>query len=104
MPSPPVSPQHPGEVLLDWIVESGHTQVWLAEQTGSSVKHINHIVRGRSLYSEELALQLGDVTDRPAEFWSELRSKWRLAEAQRKRRDDAARIKTRGGQTRQRRE
>lgn len=99
---PPASPQHPGEVLLDWIIESGHTQSWLAEQTQFSVKHVNHIVRGRSLYSEDFALALGKVTDRSARYWAELRLNWRLAEAERKADHDAARIDARGRKNRDR--
>ena len=87
MVQPPHAPHgprmtHPGEVLLDWIVESGNTQSQLAEQLGVSLKHINHIVRGKALYSEDLALRLGEVTDRTARYWAELRLNYRLAEAE----------------------
>jgi addiction module HigA family antidote len=86
MTRPPPRTPHPGEMLLDWIIESGHTQSWLAEQMDSSLKHVNHIIHGKSLYSEDYAIRLGDVTDRPARFWAELRLDWVLAEAERKRR------------------
>lgn len=81
---PALPGQHPGEVLLDWIIDSGRTQSWLAQELDVSLKHINHIVRGRSVYSERLALRLGEVTDRPARYWATLRLDWKLSEAERK--------------------
>lgn len=86
MSPPPRPPPHPGVVLLDWIIETGHTQSWLAEAVNSSLKHINHVIHGKSLYSEDFAIRLGDVTDRPARYWAELRLNWVLGQAEAKKR------------------
>ena len=78
----------PGEVLEDYLENTGLTQVSLAERTGLSKKTINEIIKAKSAITAETALRFERTLNRPAHFWSNLErqyqeDKTRLADKKR---------------------
>lgn len=58
-----------GGMMLGWLKSNGHSQVWLARQTGLSAKHVNQIVKGHVALSVPVALSLEAATGLVAEAW-----------------------------------
>jgi addiction module HigA family antidote len=62
----------PGEVLEDYLENSGLSQASLSNRTGLSKKTINEIIKAKSAITAETALKFERTLGRPAHFWSNL--------------------------------
>lgn len=78
-------PIHPGEILLEELIERKWTQKHLAEVIGRPLQLINNIINGRAGISAETALDFAEVFGTSAQFWMNLDSNYRLSIARRKR-------------------
>lgn len=59
----------PGEYLEEWIDDHGVSQQRVAEQLGSSRKHVNEIVNGRAPITSDTAIRLERVTGISSKAW-----------------------------------
>lgn len=59
----------PGDTLADLLEEHSMTQTELAERLGTSLKHVNRVIKGAASISGEFALGLEKVFGAPAAFW-----------------------------------
>ena len=78
----PTTAVHPGEHLVDFLEESGISQVELAQRTGLSKKAINEIVNGKSPITQNTAFRLSKVFSVSPEFWINLQNNYDLLLAQ----------------------
>ena len=62
-----VSP--PGETILETIEALGMSQTDLAERMGLTPKTVNEIVKGKTILTPQIALQLEQILGVPAAFW-----------------------------------
>ena len=80
MPRPAI---HPGEVLVDELMELGVTPTELARQINVPPNRVTQIIHGRRNVSGDTALRLGHWFNTSAQFWLNLQSAYdiRIAEA-----------------------
>ncbi len=81
---------HPGEHLVDFLEESGISQIELAERTGISKKAINEMVNGKNPITQNTAFRFGKVFSTSPELWINLQSSYDLALAQK---EETSRLK-----------
>jgi len=62
----------PGDTLLETIEHLGLTQKELAARTGTSTKHINHLIKGKAPISPQMAISLESATGVSAGLWMNL--------------------------------
>ena len=75
MSKTPLSPVHPGEILLEEFLEPlGVSQYRLAKEIHVPPRRINEIVHGKRGISADTALRLGRYFGTSAEFWINLQS------------------------------
>ena len=77
-PARPVSPIPPGEKLNEELAIRGWSQADLADVLGRPVQAINEIVTGKKAITPETAVGLSRAFGKPAQYWLELESKYRL--------------------------
>jgi addiction module HigA family antidote len=68
----------PGETLLETLEHLGMTQLELARRTGTTPKHINHLVKGKAPISPEMAIALESATGVPADLWMNLEKNYQV--------------------------
>ncbi|TIC81710.1 HigA family addiction module antitoxin [Nocardioides sp. GY 10127] len=74
-----IAPIHPGEVLLEDVIEGfGLSQNKLAVALGVPPRRINEIVLGKRRISADTALRLGRYFGVESEFWLNLQSRYDL--------------------------
>ena len=71
----------PGEYLEEVLEEREMTQAELARRMGRPSQAINEIIKGDKSITSETVLQLEQVVDVPAYFWSKLEAEYRLVKA-----------------------
>lgn len=86
---------HPGEHLVDFLEQSGISQVELAQRTGLSKKAINEIVNKKSPITQNTAFRLSKVFSVSPEFWINLQNNYDLLLAQK---EEEERLHTDAGQ------
>ena len=69
-------PVHPGEILLEELIERKWTQKHLAEVIGRLLQLVNNIVNRRAGISLETALDLSEGFGTTAQFWMNLDSSY----------------------------
>lgn len=79
----------PGESLLDLLEERGISQADLARRTGFTTKHLNNLIKGKTVLMPSMALSLERVLGVPASFWNACEANYREFLA---RRDESARL------------
>jgi addiction module HigA family antidote len=67
----------PGETLLELLEERGMSQAELADHIDSSKKTINEIIKGKTIITPDIAVQLERVLNVPASFWNNLECLYR---------------------------
>ena len=73
-------PTHPGEILLEELLEPlGVTQVAFARHIGAPVQRVNEIVRGKRGVTPETAWLLSQALGTTPEFWLNLQTAHDLA-------------------------
>lgn len=60
----------PGAVLEEWLEENGMSQTALAERMGRPIKTVNELIKGKTSFTQETALQVESVTGIEASFWT----------------------------------
>lgn len=79
MPRPTTSPpDHPGTFIQEELEARGWTQADLAYILGMLPQQLNPIITGRASISPDMAAQLGDAFDVPAEFFANLQKDYDL--------------------------
>jgi HTH-type transcriptional regulator/antitoxin HigA len=79
MPRPTTSPpDHPGTFIAEELEERGWTQADLAYILGMSPSQLNPLLTGKSDITPQMAAQLGDAFDVPAEFFANLQKLYDL--------------------------
>jgi antitoxin HigA-1 len=85
MPTPPMPPIHPGEILAEeYLAPLGVTQHRLAVAIGVPPRRINEIVHGKRRISADTALRLARFFGTSERFWMNLQARHDL-EAERDR-------------------
>jgi addiction module HigA family antidote len=85
MPTPPMPPIHPGEILAEeYLAPLGLTQHRLAVAIGVPPRRINEIVHGKRRISADTALRLARFFGTSERFWMNLQARHDL-EAERDR-------------------
>jgi len=69
----------PGETLLETIQALGMNQTDLAARTGTPLKTIDEIIKGKESITPRTALQFERVLGIPATFWNSLERNYREA-------------------------
>lgn len=67
----------PGETIADLLEERAWTQAELAARTGFSDKHVNLLLKGKAIISQDTALKLERVLGSTARFWLNLEAQYR---------------------------
>ena len=67
----------PGETIADLLEERAWTQAELAARTGFSDKHVNLLLKGKAVISQDTALKLERVLGSTARFWLSLEAQYR---------------------------
>lgn len=79
MPRPTMSPpDHPGTFIQEELDERGWTQADLAYILGMLPQQLNPIITGKASITPEMAAQLGEAFDVPAEFFANLQKLYDL--------------------------
>lgn len=79
------NPPHPGEVLLDTVLNE-MTVTEFAKRLGVSRVALSRVVNGRAAISAELAIRLAAALGGSAESWLQMQVSYDLWHAQKKRR------------------
>lgn len=79
------NPPHPGEVLLDTVLNE-MTVTEFAKRLGVSRVALSRVVNGRAAVSAELAIRLAAALGGSAESWLQMQVSYDLWHAQKKRR------------------
>lgn len=79
------NPPHPGEVLLDTVLND-MTVTEFAKRLGVSRVALSRVVNGRAAVSAELAIRLAAALGVSAESWLQMQVSYDLWHAQKKRR------------------
>ncbi len=74
----------PGETIKEYLEHMGITQGELAHRMGRPVTQISRIINARIRITVETALQLERILARPAHFWMNLETNYRIALASKK--------------------
>jgi addiction module HigA family antidote len=69
---------HPGEFLLEILVELAMSQAEFARAIGVSPMRISHVVKGSRPVTAELALLFGKAFAQSAEYWLNLQRQYDL--------------------------
>lgn len=75
---------HPGETLLQILVQRGITQAELATRIGRPLKTINEITKGKASITPDTALQLDRALSVDAKVWNALEAHYQLVLAERR--------------------
>jgi HTH-type transcriptional regulator / antitoxin HigA len=81
----------PGDTLGDLLEEHSMTQTELAERLGTSLKHVNRVVKGAASISGEFALGLEKVFGASAGFWMAREAQYQSDRARQQQRTEFAR-------------
>ncbi len=81
----------PGDTLADLLEERSMTQTELAERLGTSLKHVNRVVKGAASISGEFALGLEKVFGTTAAFWMTREAQFQSDRARQNQRTEFAR-------------
>ncbi len=69
---------HPGETILEIILDRGISQKELSIRTNFTEKHISTVINGRKSISADFAMNLEYALDIPASFWRNLQTNYDL--------------------------
>ena len=76
-------PVHPGEILLDELVEMDITPDEFARQIEAPPEHIAEIIAGKRSITGEIALRIGHWFKMEPRFWMNLQTQYDLEAAER---------------------
>ena len=76
-------PVHPGEILLDELVELDITADEFARQIEAQPEHIAEIIAGKRAITGEIALRIGHWFKMEPRFWMNLQTRYDLEVAER---------------------
>jgi addiction module HigA family antidote len=83
----PKNPFHPGEIMLEEILEpKGVTQAALAEKLGWTKTRLNELIRGKRGITAPAALDLAEALGTSPKLWMNLQATYDLDRAARARR------------------
>src|SRR5579884_3132868 len=68
----PISPVHPGEIVLEYLDYYGWSQSDLARRSGLTPKTISEICNGKAPITSTTGLAFEKIFQRPAHFWLNL--------------------------------
>lgn len=87
-------PVHPGEILLDELVELGIASDELARQIEVPPEHIAEIIEGKRSITGEVALRIGHWLKMEPRFWMNLQTQYDLETAEREIGDEVGALPT----------
>ena len=87
-------PVHPGEILLDELVELGITPYEFARQIELPPEHIAEIIAGKRAITGESALRIGHWFKMEPRFWMNLQTQYDLETAEREIGDEVGALPT----------
>ncbi|WP_045213053.1 helix-turn-helix transcriptional regulator [Desulfonatronovibrio magnus] len=67
----------PGDTILETIESIGMTPAQLSHRMGETEKHINEVIKGKAVLTEDIALKLEVVLGIDASFWRNLEQMYR---------------------------
>lgn len=84
MPTPPLPPVHPGEILReDFLGDMGISAYRLAKATGMPIQRVSAVVNGKRAITADTALRLGRCFDVDPQWWMNMQSQYDLEVARR---------------------
>lgn len=76
MELPRLEPVHPGEIIHDFIADTGTSITAVAAATGMSVTRLHRIIAGEQGITPEVAARLGNHFGTTARLWTNLQHQY----------------------------